>query len=112
LCHDVCADNKWKMAIYDNICVLHHGKQTLYKNQLYSIGSEKELSKLNDKNAVPWETYKAEAMKTRDAYFKKHPLKHESFDSLVEYGLKYIYSEPETWISNLKSRLFIHFKKL
>ena len=94
ICNDVCRDHNWKIAVCDHICILHYGKQTLLKNQLFSL--ETEPDKNQTSAAVPWEDYKSEAIRTRDAYFKSNPLKYESFDELVEYGLNYQYVTPVT----------------
>jgi len=107
MCHDVCMDHNWKIAVCDYLCILHYGKQTLYKNQLYSLENEKKPDELKENSAVSWELYKAEAIRTRDAYFADHPLRYDSFDSLVEYGLTYQYRKPETWIDKVKSWIFL-----
>jgi GT2 family glycosyltransferase len=102
MCYDFCRDNNWKIAVCDYICILHYGKQTLYQNQLYSL--EKDKNAGEDQTAVSWEAYKEEAMKTRDAYFATHPLKYESFDRLVEYGLNYQFTQPERFWKIIRSR--------
>jgi GT2 family glycosyltransferase len=93
LCYDYCCDHGWKIAVCDNLSILHYGKQTMLQNQLYSL--EKNSGPDGAQNsAVSWEAYKAEAIRTRDAYFAAHPLKYETFNELVQYGLDYQFSEP------------------
>jgi len=103
-CNDVCRDHNWKIAVCDHITVLHYGKQTLLKDQLFSLEKENDPPQQSSQ-AVPWEAYKAEAIKTRDAYFDEHPLRYESFDDLLKYGLDYQYTNQISWKNKLKTRL-------
>jgi GT2 family glycosyltransferase len=103
LCYDISRDHGWKIAVLDNLCILHYGKQTMLQNQLFSLDQDREPAGAQTA-AVSWEDYKAEAMRTRDAYFAAHPLKYETFDQLVQYGLDYQYSEPLSLVDKLKAR--------
>ena len=103
MCYDICRDHDWKIAVLDNLCILHYGKQTMLQNQLYSLEKNSEPTGTQTP-AVSWDDYKAEAMRTRDTYFAAHPLKYETFDELVQYGLNYQYAEPLSLVENLKAR--------
>jgi hypothetical protein len=41
---------------------------------------------------VPWEEFKAEAIKSRDQWFAINPLKYESLEDHVQWGLNYTFS--------------------
>jgi hypothetical protein len=86
ICYEVCRDHDWKTAVLDKLSVLHYGRQTLLQNKLFSPGDESASETL-----IPWEEYKAKAMQTRDAYFADHPLRYESFEDHVAWGLNYTY---------------------
>jgi GT2 family glycosyltransferase len=102
LCNDVCRDHGWKIVVCDHVCILHYGKQTLMKSQLFSL--DRDIETVNfQASAVSWEDYKSEAVRTRDAYFAAHPLKYESFDELLDYGLNYQYDTPVSRISKIKN---------
>jgi hypothetical protein len=87
ICYEVCKDHHWETVVLDNLSILHYGRQTLLQNKLYSSYNESESETL-----IPWEEYKAEAMRTRDDYFKSHPLRYESFEDHVAWGLNYSYT--------------------
>ncbi len=102
MCYDVCRDHGWEIAVLDNLCILHYGKQTMLQNKLFSL--EQKSGPAGDQTpAVSWEDYKAEAIRTRDAYFAAHPLKYESFDELLAYGLNYQYTSPFSLKDKLKN---------
>ena len=87
LCYEVCRDRNWKIAILDYLTILHYGKQTLLQNRLFDDAGTSAA----DSNVIPWEAYKAEALRTRDAYFEAHPLKYETLAEHVQWALKYRY---------------------
>lgn len=89
ICYEVCRDHGWKIAVLDYVDMIHFGKQTVLQNQLFKERDEAEVEE-----AVEWETFKAEALRSRDAWFKQHPLKYETLQEQVEWALKYHYSSP------------------
>lgn len=93
LCYDHCYENNWGIAVCDYISIIHYGKQTLLRNRLFRLNNKRTEHQLNDDYPTVWDLYKSEAIRTRNAYFSKNPLKYESFDRLVEYGLGYTYPE-------------------
>lgn len=103
ICSDVCRDHDWKTAVFDNLSIVHFGKQTLLQNKLYITSEDEQQSD----ETVPWEEFKALAMKTRDAWFEAHPLKHDSIAQQIDYGHKYTWTpvnKPASFLSRLLGR--------
>lgn len=95
ICHDICMENNWKIGVCDHICIIHYEKQTLYKNRLYSLEPVEETDHNDQTNTISWDAYKSKAIAKRDAYFRSNPLKYESFDELLHYGLNYSFTKDE-----------------
>lgn len=91
ICYDVCTEKNWKTAVCDHITILHYGKQTLLQNQLFSTNETHDDPLAGGAKNISWDEFKIMAMKTRDDYFEKHPLKHVSFEDHVKYGINYTY---------------------
>ncbi len=87
ICFDVCEQHGWKTGVCDHISMLHYAKQTILQNRLFSsydievpLGSEKIIN---------WDEYLNNARASYWGYFEKNPLKHATFEEMVEYGEKY-----------------------
>jgi hypothetical protein len=91
ICYEVCRDRNWKTAVLDNLSILHYGKQTLLQNKLFSPSDVSATEPGSPETVISWEEYKAEALRTRNDYFKTHPLRFESFENQVEWALNYTY---------------------
>ena len=93
ICYETCRDHNWDTAVLDNLSILHYGKQTLLQNKLFSSEPTPVAHNPVNGTAVSWEEFKAEAMRTRNAYFDSHPLRYESFADHVDWGLNYTWPE-------------------
>jgi hypothetical protein len=87
ICYEVCRDHHWKIAVLDHLSIIHYGKQTLMQSKLYAMEDED-----NRTEPVPWEEFKAEAIRTRDSWFAAHPLRYESLEDHVQWGLNYSFA--------------------
>ena len=86
ICYEVCKDHNWATAVLDNLAIIHYGKQTLLQNKLFSSDDDSAAE-----TPIPWEEYKAKAMRTRDAYFENHPLRYEPFENHLAWALNYTF---------------------
>lgn len=92
LCHDICRDHNWKIGVCDHISIIHFKKQTFIKGRLFSL----ECHAGNSGNeAVSHEDYQKKFRSSWIEYFKKYPLKYESFEQLVDYGRFYTFDPLE-----------------
>jgi hypothetical protein len=112
ICYDTCVEHGWKTAVCDHIAILHQGKQTLLQNKLYGDLASPDKNHRSGEQSVSWEDFKAEAIKTRDAYFEKNPLKNVVFKEFNDYGIHYTYRPGENPVTKQKSpTLFGKLKK-
>ncbi|HEY5509041.1 MAG TPA: hypothetical protein VIK29_10235, partial [Paludibacter sp.] len=88
ICYDVCQENKWKTGVCDHINILHHGKQTLLQNRLFSSSNSVD----GYETPIPLEESHAMAMDSYRKYFSSHLLKFGEFEELRLYGETYSYS--------------------
>lgn len=92
ICYEVCRDRGWKIAVLDHLSMIHYGKQTLMQSKLYAMENEDQREE-----PVPWEEFKAGALRSRDEWFAMNPLKYEPLEDHVQWGLNYTFSNnPET----------------
>jgi len=111
ICYETCRDHNWKTAVLDNLSILHYGKQTLLQNKLFSSQDRSTEDITSKEPNISWDVYKAEAMRTRDAYFEAHPLRYESFENHVEWGLNYSYNPFIETAGSGKENLISGWKK-
>lgn len=90
ICYEVCRDHGWKIAVLDYVDMIHFGKQTVLQNRLFKEDNHEG----SGEEAVEWETFKAEALRSRDIWFEQHPLKYETLQEQVDWALTYRYMAP------------------
>lgn len=97
LSHDICRANKWKIGVCDHISIVHFKKQTFNKGRLFSLENQAGDP---GHESVSHEDYKKKFRSSWLEYFRKNPLKYESFEQLTYYGRTYTfdsYNEKNQW---------------
>lgn len=93
ICHDVCRAHKWKIGVCDHISIIHFKKQTFKKGRLFSL--DNQISD-PEHEFVSHEDYQTRFRSSWLDYFRRNPLRYESFQHLVDYGRFYTFNPLET----------------
>nr|NQU93669.1 hypothetical protein [Bacteroidota bacterium] len=106
ICHDVCLDHGWKIGVCDHVSIIHYKKQTFRKGRLFSLDGQ-ETETIQNKKAVSHENYQARFRSSYFEYFRKNPLRYESFEQLFNYGKHYSSNHEENYKLNWWSKIFV-----